>query len=192
MTDTPKPENNPIPEPFKRGPGRPKGSGIRLTPELTKRIAADLEGGNYFKIACEANDVPERTGYEWLKRAEDDHPEGIYSLFAASVTRASVRAERNYARILEIASEGDEKYKGDWRAALEVLKRRFPDRWGDSQKLQINNVAMNELSGLVVQAIREGLETAITDPKLRARAIEECLGRIAAISGERRTDIART
>jgi len=157
------------------GKGRPFGTSPILNPKLTDAIAKSIANGNYFKTACEANGVPERTAYDWLEKAEKDHPEGPYGQFAAAVIHASIEwEEKCVGYVMKAAAT-------DWRAALEILQRREPDRWGNVQKVKIDTARLEELTRGVVQVVRDALERTVADPSTRAAALAEVLRGIAEL-----------
>jgi hypothetical protein len=55
----------------------------------------------------------------------------IYVQFLQALTRAEDQAEADAVRIWR------EQMPDDWRAAKEYLARRFGDRWGDRQRVEM-------------------------------------------------------
>lgn len=111
-----------------------------LTPAVrAKLVEATLDGLSHAQAARYAGIAP-ATFAKWIKRGE----------------RASGRSERDapyrdLVRILEVAEAQLERalvvaiktaaFGGDWRAAEALLKRRFPDRWGDRQRIDHHVIA---------------------------------------------------
>lgn len=95
----------------------------KLTPKLTETICAFIRTGNFAKVAAEAAGISEATFYRWLSDEGDQFRE-----FQESVARASAEAEVAAVEVLQAA------FQDDWRAALEFLKRRFPERWQDRSR----------------------------------------------------------
>jgi hypothetical protein len=158
--------------------GRPFGTSPTLNEKVTTAIAASVANGNYFKTACEANGVPESTAYMWLKKAEKDHAEGPYAEFARAVTQASVEWEQSCVTVIMA-----EARKGDWRAALEILQRREPDKWGNVQKLKIDSGRLEEMTRGVIQIVKDALDRTVPDAGTRQAALAEILRGLAELGG---------
>lgn len=105
----------------------------KLTQDRRDGIVRDLKTGCTMKNAAEANGVSEATFHRWMQRNEG---------FASAIREACAVAERSHVRTVVKASAG-----GDWRAALEWLKRRRPDDWGD----RVTHDLDNEIMGLLRQ-----------------------------------------
>lgn len=92
--------------------------------------------GNYAKTAALACGVSETTYYKWMARAVefmgpevDEVPETelIYVQFAESLKWAEAHAEVRLLRTAAMGARG-------WQAAMTVLERKYPTRWGRSEK----------------------------------------------------------
>jgi transposase len=102
----------------------------KLTPTVEKKIVDAIRAGNYAKVAAECAGISERTYDDWLQRGESgDAP---FSEFARAVARASAEAEVEAVALICKAMHED------WRAALEYLKRRHPERWQDRSKTELS------------------------------------------------------
>ena len=101
----------------------------KLTPELQKKLIKYIQGGSYIVVACRAVGIAEKTFYEWIKKGE----KGIepYSKLSKSVRKAQAKSEIRNVAIIEMAA------KKDWRAALEMLARKYPQRWAKRDKLEV-------------------------------------------------------
>lgn len=97
----------------------------KLTPELQEKIIKYIKAGNYNKVACQMVGICEDTYYEWLKRGKKG--ESPYSEFSESARQAEAEAEIRNVTIIQIAA------KLDWRAALEILARKYHARWGKKE-----------------------------------------------------------
>lgn len=104
----------------KKKVGRPS----KLTPEIRDKIVEMLKIGNYIETVCEFVDINKSTYYMWLKQAEVSTRSTKYSKFRDAVRKAMAFAE---ARDVAIIARAAEK---DWRAAVWMLERRYPERWG--------------------------------------------------------------
>lgn len=101
---------------------------------VAKRIVKAVRGGNYLKPAAEAARVSEATFHRWMK-AGREAKSGIQHDFYEAVKQAESEVELELAaRILKAAGE-------DWRAALALLERRHPERWGRRQSLEHTGAA---------------------------------------------------
>jgi hypothetical protein len=128
----------------------------KLTPAVQARIVELVAAGNYFAVACRAAGISQETGNEWMARGEGRHhdrgdPDGRHARFARSVREAEAEAER-YA--VEALRNGFDK---DFRAAVEYLKRKHPDRWREQTTVEQTGVQRHELdlSGLSVEEKRQ-------------------------------------
>ncbi len=107
--------------------GRPKGAGLKLTPEITKSIADDLALAIPFETACGRAGVPVPTAYEWRRRGEAG--EEPYNDFAITVTRARCEA----VRLLTVRALAGGKGSSN---ATWFLERRYPKDYGSVQRLE--------------------------------------------------------
>jgi len=110
-------------------PGR-RGRKSKLTPERAEQIVELIADGNYATVACRAAGIAQTTLYEWLKLGRKTEAKyKHYWSFREQYELAEATAEADcVATITRIATEG-KKARGDWRAAMTFLERRYPDRW---------------------------------------------------------------
>lgn len=112
----------------------------KLTPELQEKIIKYIKAGNYNKVACQAVGVWESTYYRWVERGEKalefqekgkkvQESEEIYCKFCESIRQAEAEAEVRNVTVIQVAA------KEDWRAALAILGRKYPARWGEKEQL---------------------------------------------------------
>jgi hypothetical protein len=98
----------------------------KLTEDRMHKIATFLRNGNTIAAACAATNTGERTFYHWMERGEADaehEQDTIFGQFWQAITRAQGESEAILTRyVFEAAGK-------DWRAALAILERRFPERW---------------------------------------------------------------
>ena len=102
--------------------GRP----TKLTPETSAAIIRALAIGATYKDAAEAAGVDYTTFNNWMKRGEKAKS-GQYFKFFNLVRRTQAEARNHYLSVIAKAAND-----GDWRAALEYLKRRDRATWGDN------------------------------------------------------------
>lgn len=107
--------------------GRPSGL-ERIPPKVRTEILARIEKGAPFSKASASCGVPYRTFERWCQLGREENAREPYRSFAAAVDRAFAQFVVNNVMAM------DEGAKKDWRAALEMLKRRSPDEWGDPDR----------------------------------------------------------
>lgn len=110
----------------------------KLTGELTEKIAANIEAGVLPDTAANAAGVHVRTyrrwlmeGRAWIEEHDDDELPSPEAAFSARIDLALSR----FRVMLETRLANAD----DWRAAIEVLQRRFPTEWGKRDRLDIGN-----------------------------------------------------
>ncbi len=96
------------------------GRRSKLTPELRDRIVDYISQGNYIEIAARACGINDSTFWDWMKKGETA-ASGKYRDFWEAVRSADAHLESSLVR--DIASDDD------YKAKLEVLQRRFRERW---------------------------------------------------------------
>ena len=121
MTETTeKPVAVPKPPPKKRG------RRTKLTIEVIDRICDFIRAGNYQKVAAANCGVKERTWYHWLERARDvKRPTIEQRHLLQSVAMADAQFEALHVQ--RIMGSADPK------VSLEMLSRRFPERWASTR-----------------------------------------------------------
>jgi hypothetical protein len=113
--------------------GMMAGRPTKLNDRTQTLITDLLSEGNTQIGACNAAGIAPATFYHWLERGEADteaDKQTIYSDFVDAVTRAIGLSEAALVRFARNAASKD------GRVALEMLARRFPDRW--ATKTQVN------------------------------------------------------
>jgi hypothetical protein len=106
-----------------KGPGQPKHAGGRPTKyseEVAHTIITAILGGNYAYVAAAAAGITEETYYAWLA----EKPE-----FSERVKRAEASAEAGLVVGLRTSE--------DPRVRLEVLARRYRQRWSRSEQVEV-------------------------------------------------------
>lgn len=95
----------------------------KRTPEREKRIMEALSAGASRKASAEYAGINEETLIAWMKRYLD---------FKSAVIEAESKVE-----VSAIVSVRKAWMDGDWRAAIEWLKRRRSKEWGDVTRHEI-------------------------------------------------------
>jgi hypothetical protein len=116
-------------------PTKPKRRGRRtkLTVEKVDSVCDFIRAGNYQKVAAALAGIKERTFYNWLERARDaKRPTAIQRHLLQSLALAEAQFEGLHVQRIFNSR--------DPRVSLEMLARRFPDRWSSTQKTEQRQV----------------------------------------------------
>lgn len=81
-----------------------------------------LKAANYRDAACAYAGVSRPTFYEWLAKGEED-PDSVWGEFRQQVLNAEGQAENSLVMSWRTHAPTD------WRAARDLLERRYPARW---------------------------------------------------------------
>jgi len=118
------------------------GRKTKLNKEITIEVTKRIRAGNYIKVACEAVGISQTSYFDWLKKGE----QGIeqYAEFLGAIKKAEAEAQVNFVAI--IASQAPTQ----WQAAAWWLERRFPDKWGRKEKIEIEKqqVSVKEIEAI--------------------------------------------
>lgn len=109
----------------------------KLTPETQSTIVDAILHGATYKDAAEAAGVSYDTFNEWYK-AGREAGKGKFFEFSEAVSKANAECAVNFTRIIQSNAA-----KGDWKAALEWLKRRRRAEWGDNIDLTTQGKSLN-------------------------------------------------
>ena len=101
----------------------------KFTPEIVELILAAVRAGNYFTTAASVAGIHINTLYRWLSEGEADE-DSQYHDFYVEMMVAEAEAEVSIVSVVRSA------VNSDYRAGLELLSRRFPDRWSSRQKTE--------------------------------------------------------
>lgn len=171
------------------------GRRTKLTAAVFKAVVETVRAGNYLQTAAGAGGVSVNTVSEWIRRGENRENNGrrptpLYARFAHALREAEAEAERNAVKVLtenltgyssqvrEVSEEIDnqgvvtgrrtkitERTVRDPRSAIEFLKRRFPDRWGDREKHKHDHEHRHE--HVVMSAEDRAIASRIASARLR-------------------------
>lgn len=121
----------------------------KLTPELRDKICKLIEEGNYPAQAASLEGVAESTFYDWMKRGREAKYKSKFSEFMEAVKKAESEAEKYHVGIIKKAA------KEKWTASAWYLERKYPERWGRRQQVQLehsgkidNGISANEIKDL--------------------------------------------
>lgn len=141
----------------KRRRGRPE----KLTPEIQSELAKYIAMGHYLDTAAQLAGIHRNTVNLWLKRGRKES-KGKYHDFLVAIKRALAEAEKKDVDIINSAASS-----GIWQAAAWKLERRYPDRWGRKDRLNLNtNEKVKKIIEIEVVDARNSPsdEDAATDP----------------------------
>ena len=113
----------------KRATGRPS----KLSPEFTAAFCDIIRLGCYFEDACAHLDVHQDTVRGWLERAATEGPEGKHRIFSVAYKKADAGAR------VGLTAEVRKK-PANWQACAWILERRWPDRYGRTQRLELGGI----------------------------------------------------
>jgi hypothetical protein len=108
-----------------------------LTEPLMDTICQLIAAGNHLPVAAQAAGVAPNTAYNWRMTGATGgplKPRPIYRRFAERVAVAEAQAESHAVLIVRKSIS-----EGDARIAIDYLRRRHPERWGDRQISQIEH-----------------------------------------------------
>lgn len=123
--------------------GRP----TKLTEDLIEQIAKLVREGNYIETACAFCGINKDTYYRWAKdgaRAKS----GIKKRFSDAIKKAVAESEMNDLETIRLDPS--------WQSKAWRLERRFPDKWGNRQKVELSgNVNIGKVKKLAEEVLSE-------------------------------------
>ena len=137
------------------------GAKTKLTPKVRDKIISKLKLGNYARTAAACAGISESTFYHWLERGEKEKS-GIYSEFLEAVKEAQAESEANLLNHISKAV-----LDGQWTAAAWQLERKFPERWGKQQKVELTGETTT------THALKDETVDMLMEKILLARKIKE-------------------
>jgi transposase-like protein len=139
--------------------GRPS----KLTPEVKEKLINAIKMGNYYEAACAYAGIEYSTFRKWMIKGEKSKNGEFFEFFKA-IKQAEAEAE---ARIVALWQK---QIPDNWQAARDFLERRYPDRWGKRERVQM------EHSGEMTQVIKDDGATERILANIR-ETIEATFGR---------------
>ena len=120
--------------------GRP----TKISKSLIDEFARVVKAGNYIETAAAYVGISKNTVYDWLRRgarekerleknprAKPKKSEAPFVEFSDAVEKALAAAEIRDVMIIGKAAETQ------WQAAAWRLERKFPERWGRKERLEV-------------------------------------------------------
>ena len=108
------------------------GRKTKLTPELHDRIVQFIRAGNYIRTACLACGIDEATYFNWMKWGKQANT-GVFFEFFKALKKAEAEAEARLVTQVNLAGPKN------WQAAMTMLERKFPERWGKRDKVDVTS-----------------------------------------------------
>ena len=111
-----------------------------LTKTMIEEISKRIKAGCYVKATVGSLGIEERTYYRWIERGQMalklkaigqkvKESEEIYCQLCQSI-----RTSENESEVL-LTTMIFSQAQQDWKAALEILARKYPERWGRKDHL---------------------------------------------------------
>lgn len=110
------------------------GQPTKFTPETQAKILQGTQLANFKTTVCKGAGITEVSLATWLDQGKADIDAGAeteFSEFFRAYTQAEAEGEERLVAHLQAAAQ-----KGSVRALLELLKRRYRERWGDNVKVE--------------------------------------------------------
>ena len=112
--------------PPKQGRGRPS----MMTDQVRERLCEALREGNHLDVSCSYAGIGYSTFRGWLVAAQKSDADRELLDFLEAVTRAMHDFERFAVKSIK------DQMPSDWRAAIAMLERRLPQKWGRRERLE--------------------------------------------------------
>lgn len=113
---------------------KPGGRPSKLTPSRQARICTAIRKHNVLAHAAAAGGIDYSTFQRWILAGEAD-ASGPYREFCAAVKKAQEAFEADQVQV--IAKAGKD---GSWQASAWLLERRYPDRYGRRDRLDVRAI----------------------------------------------------
>lgn len=146
---------------------------VKLTPEMTERVAKYIRAGNFIETASAASGIHKSTLYDWLKRGARERQrvaasatarvrksEALYVAFSEAIEKAQAESEARDILLIGQAA------KSDWKAAAWRLERKYPQRFGRTGRKSESDIEYEKKRMKLLDAQLE--KTKIESEKLRS------------------------
>ncbi|MCK9435601.1 MAG: hypothetical protein M0Q12_00165 [Synergistaceae bacterium] len=163
-------------------PGHPQ----KLNEQIHKTIMERITAGNTIEASAVSAGINKVTYYRWAQRGQKakkeleenghiDPADEKYIRFMEDIIKAKALSE--VALVSKIHRAG-ETGTGDWRAYAFILERRFPDKWGRKDRLDVNLLSLS-----VQLALQAGLTTNDIQQVIEGSSNIETLPNLKQIAG---------
>lgn len=106
------------------------GAPTKFTPEIAENIIQSIRMGNYVDVAALCAGIQRDRLKEWLYKGANGHR--TYKQFTQDIQQAIAESEQRDLTLIDMAA-----MQGFWQAAAWKLERKFPNRWGKVQKIEM-------------------------------------------------------
>lgn len=146
-----------------------RGAPIKLTKEVQDAIVNAITMGCYVETAAAMAGIHKDTYYDWFKKGAKQS-KGIYRTFSDAVSRALAMSEFRDLAVIDTAAHGKkasvdkdgkkiEAVAPNWQAAAWKLERKFPQKWGRHDRIELDDQkdAPQTITALIAE-LAEGLD----------------------------------
>lgn len=126
-----------------------------MTDQVRERLCEALREGNHLDVSCSYAGIGYSTFRGWLVAAQKSDADRELLDFLEAVTRAMHDFERFAVKSIK------DQMPSDWRAAIAMLERRLPQKWGRRERVEVTGRGGGPIS-LVAEAKR-----ALAVPEIR-------------------------
>lgn len=136
--------------------GPKKGSAYKLTPELIGEVKKVMPGILYLETLADLLGIHRKTLWDWSRRGRAEQERMDASGDVAPCDAAKIYWEfwrmyskqLAYSEVRALAAVQTAAANGEWAAAMTMLERRWPGRWGrkartDESPVIVNNGTVN-------------------------------------------------
>lgn len=111
----------------------------KITPGTTAIICQALRLGATYASAAEVAGIAESTFYNWIRRGTElkegdkkvTRNNRLYLEFLEEIKRVEAEAE------MSMLSRINQSGNNDWKALAWILERRHPNRWANTQRIEV-------------------------------------------------------
>jgi transposase len=120
----------------------------KLNPEMIEKLCKAVFEGNYMQTACRLAGISEPAFYQWIKNGEKDIQEGTNSIFTDLVKAIKKAESEAEAKMIQVVISNAVESK-NWVSAMTYLERRYPERWGRKDRLQVDETKTQEIKVII-------------------------------------------
>ena len=133
------------------------GRKSKYTPEVVDKIVQALKLGAAYEDACNYAGISFETFRTWRAR---------YPAFLEAIKAAEGQATVHWLAAIEKAAR-----EGNWQAAAWKLERRYPDRYGRKERVDVKVTVRQEIERLVLDGVIDAsdAEAAIAEAEALVR-----------------------
>ena len=96
----------------------------RLNEDVKNKLVNAIKAGNYIEASCRHAGISKTTYYRWKEEAKDCTRGKLFD-FMKEIEQAEASVE------IRVVAQWQTHMEKDWRAGVEYLSRKFPDRWSN-------------------------------------------------------------